>query len=150
MLSTHICVTRPQWVKLFKNIISLVVTMCVMQIAIHTGSGLILGLCPANERLRYFVTTSLSGWAQALNQPCGLSGISFIYMLFTCYVQIFSYDQATLRTPLSVCLSHFFTMFLSSYHHEIFRSYYQWQKWCPCKRSRSLVKCQGHRCHNPT
>ena len=33
-----------------------------------------------------------------------------------------------------------FTMFPSSYHHEIFRSYYQCQKWCPCKRSRSKVK----------
>ena len=31
-------------------------------------------------------------------------------------------------------------MFPSSYHHEIFRSYYQWPKWCPCKRSRSKVK----------
>ena len=31
-------------------------------------------------------------------------------------------------------------MFPSSYHHEIFRSYYQWQKWRPCKRSRSKVK----------
>ena len=28
-------------------------------------TGLILGLCPANERRRYFVTTSLIGWAQA-------------------------------------------------------------------------------------
>ena len=28
-----------------------------------------------------------------------------------------------------------FTMFGSSYHHEIFKNYYQWQKWCPCKRS---------------
>ena len=27
--------------------------------------GLILGLGPANERMRYFVTTSLIGWAQA-------------------------------------------------------------------------------------
>ena len=32
---------------------------------IQTNSGLILGLCPANERRRYFVTTSLIGWAQA-------------------------------------------------------------------------------------
>ena len=31
----------------------------------------------------------------------------------------------------------FFTMFPSSYHHEIFRSYYHGQKWCPCGRSRS-------------
>ena len=47
---------------------------------------------------------------------------------------------------LSVCLSvsvrlsvrhTFLTMFPSSYHHKIF---YQWQKWCPCKRSRSKVK----------
>ena len=29
---------------------------------------LILGLCPANERGRYFVTTSLICWAQAKNQ----------------------------------------------------------------------------------
>ena len=43
----------------------------------HTGlptrgyiSGLILGLRPAKERRRYFVTTSLIGWAQTLNHPC--------------------------------------------------------------------------------
>ena len=34
-----------------------------------TSTGLILGLRPANERRRYFVTTSLIGWAQASNQP---------------------------------------------------------------------------------
>ena len=58
---------------------------------------------------------------------------------------------------LSVCLSvrlsvrhTFLTMFLSTYHHEIFRSYYQWQKWRPCKRSRPDVKGQGHRGHDPT
>ena len=28
-------------------------------------AGLILGLCPANERRHHFVTTSLNGWAQA-------------------------------------------------------------------------------------
>ena len=32
-------------------------------------SGPNLGLRPANERRRYFVTTSLIGWAQAWNQP---------------------------------------------------------------------------------
>ena len=30
-----------------------------------TQAGLILGLGPANERRRYFVTTSLIGWVQA-------------------------------------------------------------------------------------
>ena len=46
---------------------------------------------------------------------------------------------------LSVCLSvtPFFTMLPSSYHNEIFRSYYQWQKWLP--RKRSEVKDQGQR-----
>ena len=40
---------------------------------------------------------------------------------------------------LSVCYT-FLTMFLSSYHPEIFRCYYHWQTWCPWKRSRSKVK----------
>ena len=47
---------------------------------------------------------------------------------------------------LSVCACHtFFTMFPSWYHHEIFRSDYQWQKWCLCKSSgqRSKVKVTG-------
>ena len=52
----------------------------------------------------------------------------------------------------SVCPSAcqtFLTMFLSSYRPEIFRSYYHCQTWCPCKRSRSEVKVQGHRGHDP-
>ena len=32
-------------------------------------SGLILGLCPANERWRYFVMTSLIGWANTRINP---------------------------------------------------------------------------------
>ena len=38
-----------------------------------------------------------------------------------------------------------FSLFVSSYHHEISRSNYHWQKWCPCKKSRSEVKRQGQR-----
>ena len=34
-----------------------------------TNAGLLLGLRPANERRRYFVTSSLIGWVQAWNQP---------------------------------------------------------------------------------
>ena len=59
---------------------------------------------------------------------------------------VFSCDQAALwmvqSVRLSVCPSvchTFLTMFPSSYHHEIFRSYYQWQKWRPCKKARSEV-----------
>ena len=36
---------------------------------LYTKSGLILGLCPANERHRCKVTLSLIGWAQTYNQP---------------------------------------------------------------------------------
>ena len=53
---------------------------------------------------------------------------------------------------LSVCpsvrLLHLLTMLLSSHHHEIFRIYYHWRKWRPCKRSE--VKGQGHRGQNPS
>ena len=42
-------------------------------------TGLILGLCQANERRRYFVTTSLIGWAQAWNQPFIISYLQ-LYM----------------------------------------------------------------------
>ena len=45
-------------------------------------------------------------------------------------------NGAKLNRPTGLLL----TMFPSSYHHEILRSYYQWQKWRPCKRSRSKVK----------
>ena len=31
---------------------------------VFANAGLILGLCPANDTRRYFVTTSLIGWAQ--------------------------------------------------------------------------------------
>ena len=63
------------------------------------------------------------------------------------------YDWFSPSVCPSVCPSvrhTFFTMFPSSYHHEIFRSYYQRQKWCPCKRSRLGVKGQGHRGQHPT
>ena len=63
------------------------------------------------------------------------------------------YEWYFLSVCPSVCLSvchTFLAMFPSSYHHKIFRTYYQWQKWYPCKRSRSKVKGQGHRGHNPT
>ena len=48
-----------------------------------------------------------------------------------------SWDHILQRCP---SVRHtFLTMFPSSYHHEIFRSYYQWQKWRPCKRSKFKV-----------
>ena len=48
---------------------------------------------------------------------------------------------------LFVCHT-YLTMFPSSYHHEIFRSRYQWL-WRPCKRLTSEVKGQGHRGQHP-
>ena len=45
-LLTHICVTRPQWVK--------TVNVCM--------TGIFLGMGSINERRRYIVTPSLIGW----------------------------------------------------------------------------------------
>ena len=64
---------------------------------------------------------------------------------------IFCCDQAVIWLVQSVRLSVCPSVCLSvrpsvppfspcSHHHEIFRSYYHGQKWCPCKRSRSEVK----------
>ena len=72
-----------------------------------------------------------------------ITSVIFHYML----ARYFSCDQAALwivqsvrpSVRPSVCHT-FLTMYPSSHHHEIFRSYYQWQKWRPCKRLRSEVK----------
>ena len=65
---------------------------------------------------------------------------------------IFSCGQAAVWMVLSVIPSicpsachTFIIMFLSSYHHEIFRNYYPGQNWCICNRTMSEVKGQGHR-----
>ena len=78
-----------------------------------------------------------------------------LYLFLAATKQLYKWYFPSVR--LSVCVSvrpsvchTFFTMFPSSYHHEIFRSYYHGQKWCPCKRSRSEVKGQGHRGQHPT
>ena len=59
---THICVTRPQWVKgggehnwLPKN---------------NSLIGIILGMGSANERRHYNVMSALIGWAHTQNVPC--------------------------------------------------------------------------------
>ena len=55
--------------------------------------------------------------------------------------QLYDWFSPSVRLSVRLSVRHtFFTMFPSSYHHEIFRRYYQWQKWRPCKRSRSKVK----------
>ena len=41
-------------------------------------AGLILGLRPANEKRRYFVTTSLIGWVEAMIQPCHVISVSIL------------------------------------------------------------------------
>ena len=73
----------------------------------------------------------------------------FIFLAATKQLYKWYFPSVCLSVRLSVCHT-FFTMFPSSYHHEIFRSYYHGQKWCPCKRSKSEVKGQGHRGQHPT
>ena len=41
-----------------------IVIFTIYQNIAMMNTGLILSLCPANERRRYFVTASLIGWAQ--------------------------------------------------------------------------------------
>ena len=100
----------------------------------------------------------------SLNSPMAMKWCTKLEVAWKRCPFVFSCDQAALWMVQSVCPSvrpsvclsvrpsvchTFLTMFPSSYHHEIFRSYYQWQKWRPCKRSRSEVKGQGHRGHDP-
>ena len=56
------------------------------------GTGLILGLRPANERLHYFVMTSLIGWAQAQNQPSGITRANELPLLVTIDVRTLKID----------------------------------------------------------
>ena len=61
---------------------------------VHRAIGLILSLCPANERQCYLVTTSLIGWTQTKNQSWRYKAIQiydktfknndFIYLAISC------------------------------------------------------------------
>ena len=66
---------------------------------IHS-TGQILGLPPANERRRYFVITSLIGWAQALNQPW--------YHMICVYINIYIYIMLH-------CMQHLLSLILSNF-----------------------------------
>ena len=56
-------------------------------------------------------------------------------------VQLPSWQLRSNSPNMSVHLSDLFHYVpIIWYHHEIFWSYYQWQKWGPCKSSRSKVK----------
>ena len=44
--------------------------MAISKVHHHVDVHQSKGLRPANERRRYFVTTSLIGWVQAQNHPC--------------------------------------------------------------------------------
>ena len=49
--------------------------------------------------------------------------------------QLYECFSPSVRLPVRPSVTPFW-LFPSSHHHEIFRSYYQCQKWCPCKRSK--------------
>ena len=98
-------------------------------------------LCLGISHLYFNISISSKPWSIL----CTHSIISFKRTPFQQQSNnIFSCDQAALWMVQSVRPSvrpsdrhTFFTMFPSSYHHEIFRSYYHWQRtltWCPCKK----------------
>ena len=70
MLVPHFCVTSHScsFVKVISKLLQLVQKIHFLGKLYITW--LILGLHPANERCRYFVTMSLIGWVQAQNQHC--------------------------------------------------------------------------------
>ena len=52
------------------NFISLIKIMCYVHVRNVVIAGMVLCMCPANERWRYIVTSSLIGWAHTRNDPC--------------------------------------------------------------------------------
>ena len=86
---------------------------------------------------------------------CSLLFIGLVILwIHTVIHFIFSCDQAALWMVQSVCLSvclwrlfHYVPIIVSSWN---FQELLPMTKWCPCKRSRSEVKSQGHRGQNPT
>ena len=133
-------------------------------VSINTRLSLCLCYVPwtgSSDKLPLYCTR-LESFKQKLCDDCAenshhvntlLSVLNTLFLAAT--KQLYEWFSPSVRLSVrpsvrpSVCHT-FLTMFPSSYHHEIFRSYYQWQKWRPCKRSRSEVKGQGHRGHNPT
>ena len=140
-----------------------------------TGTAWLWGLAQAGAWLCYpmrWLSIYNKEWDIAVIQPISSTSTSELFgkalvdiwidlylikFQFLAILCVFSYDQAALWMVQSVCLSvrpsvrqTFLTMFPSWYHHEIFKSCYQWQKWRPCKNSRSEVKGQGHRGQQPT
>ena len=68
--ANHITVTSANWMPWLISTVHCRQTLAQCVAVYSCDSRLILGLCPANERRRYFVTTSLIGWTQAYNRPC--------------------------------------------------------------------------------
>ena len=80
-------------------------------------------------------------WSRSLLKITLLGQFQCILLYITWL--LISCDQAALWMVFSIRLSirhTFLIIFPSSYHHEIFRGYFQWPKWGSCKRSRSKVK----------
>ena len=79
-----------------------------------------------------------------------------VCLSLVCLSHLFSCHQAALCMVFSVCLSVRLSVTPISlcFHHRIILkfilSYYWWQMWCPYKRTRSEVKGQGCRGHDPT
>ena len=78
---------------------------------IHSGTGLILGLCPANERRRYKVTPSLIGWAQTYRISPGGSWCSEVATSFWRYNDVIMTScvrwRPNITTRASFCVTPF-------------------------------------------
>ena len=59
-------------------------------------AGIILCMCPANERRRYSVTSSVIGWAQTQNDPSGMVAVwALVIFRFTLHMHIVATKHCT-------------------------------------------------------
>ena len=167
-----LCLTSKTSRILPRKINSVVVVMVMVVVVVwlflehHLDTGF-LKICAALARLFHALcsTTTYGLWKwicfgaglHPISAPC-LKMELFTIMLHDVTIflaatkQLYKWFSPSVRPSVcpSVRPSHLFDyvpIIVSSWN---FQKLYQWQKWRPCKRSRSEVKGQGHRGHNPT
>ena len=128
--------------------------MHVGYVFLHFAVGILTDFTQVTQDCKYGLLIQMNPqWIitiQHNKKPCNKTGCMDISLFLAATKQLYKWYFPSVRPSVRLSVRHtFFTMFPSSYHHEIFRSYYQWQTWRPCKRSRSEVKGQGHRGQHP-
>ena len=80
------------------------------------GAGIILWMCPANERRRYIVMLSLIGWAHIQNDPWGRKGSVFGRLSLA--VMIFTWHTFFCELIIEINLDHSYSFIGGEIRHE--------------------------------